>query len=418
MNEGALDKIIPSELTTRNEKNFTFGERLSIGITKSVLSLADASEVAKTYAEKIGVNVEYADYWLTYILSELKTGLAGEKGGWGITYAFNCIDTIKPEVIRENFIADMLWEMYKDVGKSKQLAALKMTTGFDEHSQLDKLDFHPDIRNWPLTIRVFKQPDHGEPTTFVDVIIQKDACEQTIKDRDFLAGFEGSVLENPFALVEWQKIIDGENVLPEGVKGILISEERILTDWYTEPSKNDDDAVKLESDFYSKPDIVIGLKTETFNPGNAFYDPRPTLVLSIDEETNAVSFKLPTHVSFDGKDVTNAWKDISNKKIYKHFYKRVKPKNDLRFTMKQNGLFESEVLPVNSWLANRNQDQGIDGGNTHLIEKTLKSEPFEHEGTKQFAELMGVRRIQASRDLPDFLLDLIKKFRKQILTMS
>ncbi|MCC6711022.1 MAG: hypothetical protein IT416_01580, partial [Candidatus Pacebacteria bacterium] len=477
-----VEKVLSQELT--GKKDLAFAEKFSIATANFFLNISNLYEATKEFAETMGISVEHADLWLKYIMSELETGLAGEKGGWSITYTLEKNDrTILEQELRNRFSADMLWQLFKNVDQEHHLAALQVGVKREDPEKKPEVIFAPDIRNWPLVVRVMRDNSKTlekeinqvkalatdskfagkpkeevqqiidlkiaelktrfqDPVTYVDVIIEKDAYQRTIAKRDPNHFMNQTVEPNPFSLIDWQGFIEGDD-LPTDLEGITISEERMLTDWYIEKdlptltsqeqeflSQNLKPGLTTEEigqevqtfsnpDFnpnhqiaFKRPDIVIGLETPTFKPAQAFYDPRVTLVLGINKETNAFTFKIPTHVPFDGLDLTKAWKETINSGIYQHFLVQ-ESKNRAEEKNRQSGLMDTQVLPMPTWLAKRNIELGNDGGLTMAIETAMEAKPFENNGTYNFAELVGVRRAMAAIKLPDYIFTQMREFRKQ-----
>ncbi len=101
-----VEKVLSQELT--GKKDLAFAEKFSIATANFFLNISNLYEATKEFAETMGISVEHADLWLKYIMSELETGLAGEKGGWSITYTLEKNDrTILEQELRNRFSASV-----------------------------------------------------------------------------------------------------------------------------------------------------------------------------------------------------------------------------------------------------------------------------------------------------------------------
>lgn len=287
-----LDKLVaePRQVDTADMPR-TLGGKFSVLLTGSWLIAEERVEKVEKQLRELRITKDKLPYWTRHMLTEPEgKGLrTSEKGRWWSDLFLASKEPSKTNELGMSVATGMVWEMTRDIDDKPQVLTNKLNYEFGEQGLLEAIETVPDKPKWPMVVRVLIQDDKGEAVKFVDINVQKRATD-----------------ENPFELIEWEKIMRGDEEYMQSIADQLVASPRYLREWYVQ-NESEETVGK-----FATPHILIGRNTRETRISQFTTDPRLLLLVGVESELGesggvaGVSVAVGSHLSGVGQDMLGA----------------------------------------------------------------------------------------------------------------
>lgn len=369
---------------------------------KTQLPLKEGVIVSFANVELNSGHKQERDAWLELMLRELRHGLASAKGSWKYGEALVGEDRQAAMRLQVKYGAGMINEVIGKKAEGKKIEFPELGWEIKTDAQGEVIDVERELitRAWPYTVRFLRQPQGEEPLGFVDIKI-----ESQVK-------VNGEVVDNPFEVIDWNKVIEGGEVDLSGVEGIEIVGERYLDEWLEEDVSPD------KRREFSRPDVIVGRNWDTFKVSEMARDSRPMMIVELGEirkdcedRAGLVMIKFPTHLPIDGLEV-----DQASERVLERMSPYGGRGKELSRKVIQKEERGSRALPYQSWLENKLKEL-VGESMVGDVEKLMEGDFFKFEAMRKLAEIMNVREGEGAADVDPELIKMVIETRKDYQTL-